>query len=205
MRPRARALIEVFRRAIRGYEFEPEQYVIVTADDFAKIKLESTKVIEIAGFIDVAEVHPTLYEAPYLAGPDGVVAAKTYSLLSEALQASGKVGIGKVVMRDKQYLAAVRPYGKGLALSTMLFADEVVPQSEIEGLPARKPTVSAQEKKLAGQIDAAEWETALTRHRTGERTIKTVSHLTYKPATSPVIYGGSISGSYCPSCQRLSF
>jgi hypothetical protein len=56
-----------------------------------------------------------------------------------------------------------------------------------------------------GQIDAAEWETALTRHRTGERTIKTVSHLTYKPATSAVIYGGSISGSYCPSCQRQSF
>ena len=68
-----------------------------------------------------------------------------------------RVGIGKVVMRDKQYLAAVRPYGKGLALSTMLFADEVVPQSEIEGLPARKPAVSAQEKKLAGQIvDALE-------------------------------------------------
>ena len=56
-----------------------------------------------------------------------------------------------------------------------------------------------------GQIDAAEWEKALTSHRSGERTIKTVSHVTYKPATSPVIYGGSVSGSYCPSCQRQSF
>ena len=62
---------------VKGYEFEPEQYVIVSADDFAKIKLESTKVIEIEGFIDAAEVHPSLYEAPYLAGPDGAVAAKT--------------------------------------------------------------------------------------------------------------------------------
>jgi len=83
---------------VKGYEFEPEQYVIVSADDFAKIKLQSTKVIEIEGFIDATEVHPPLFDAPYLAGPDGVVAAKTYSLLSQALKASGKVGIGKVVL-----------------------------------------------------------------------------------------------------------
>ena len=79
--------------------FEPEQYVIVSPEDLAKIKLQSTKVIDIEGFIDASEVHPSLYESPYLAGPDGLVAAKTYALLSEALQASGKVGIGKVVLR----------------------------------------------------------------------------------------------------------
>jgi DNA end-binding protein Ku len=62
---------------VKGYQFEPEQYVIVSPDDLAKIKLKSTKVIEIEGFIDAKEVHPSLYEAPYLAGPDGPVAAKT--------------------------------------------------------------------------------------------------------------------------------
>src|SRR5262249_1069729 len=87
---------------VKGYEFEPEQYVIVSTDDFAKIKLQSKRVSEIGGFIDASGVHPTLYEAPYLAGPDGVVAAKTYSLLSEALKSSGKVGIGKVVLRDRE-------------------------------------------------------------------------------------------------------
>src|SRR6187431_1642217 len=86
---------------VKGYEFEPEQYVIVSAEDFSKIKLQSTKVIEIEGFIDATEVHPTLYESPYLAGPDGVVAAKTYTLLGEALKVSGKVGIGKVALRDR--------------------------------------------------------------------------------------------------------
>src|SRR5258706_13250384 len=65
---------------VKGYEFEPEQYVIVSPDDFAKIKLQSTKVIEIEGFIDAAEVHPPLYEAPYLAGADGVLAANTNSV-----------------------------------------------------------------------------------------------------------------------------
>jgi hypothetical protein len=56
-----------------------------------------------------------------------------------------------------------------------------------------------------GKIKAAEWEKALTVHRNGERPVRTVSHVTYKPASSPVIYGGSVSGSYCPSCQRQSF
>src|SRR4029434_1388265 len=83
---------------VKGYQFEPEQYVIVSPEDLAKIKLKSTKVIEIEGVIDAGEVHPTLYESPYFAGPDGLVAAKTYSLLTQALKVSGKVGVGKVVL-----------------------------------------------------------------------------------------------------------
>jgi hypothetical protein len=59
--------------------------------------------------------------------------------------------------------------------------------------------------RKSGKIEAAEWEQALKHHRNGEVVSKTVSHVTYKPATSPVIYGGSVSGSYCPSCQRQSF
>src|SRR5678815_3784132 len=94
---------------VKGYQFEPEQYVIVSADDLAKIKLKSTKVIEIEGFIDAKEVHPSWYESPYFAGPDGIVAAKTYSLLTQALKASGKVGIGKVVLRDREEVVMVGP------------------------------------------------------------------------------------------------
>src|ERR1700745_3222095 len=66
---------------VKGYQFEPEQYVIVSAEDLAGIKLKSTKVSAIEGFTDAGELHPTLFEAPYLAGPDGPVAAKTYTLL----------------------------------------------------------------------------------------------------------------------------
>src|SRR5262252_6788761 len=87
---------------VKGYQFEPEQYVIVSPEDLEKIKLKSTRVIEIEGFIDAGEVHPTLYEAPYFAGPDGLVAGKAYSLLTQALKASGKVGLGKVVLRDRE-------------------------------------------------------------------------------------------------------
>src|SRR5207247_2111268 len=83
---------------VKGYQFEPEQYVIVSPEDLAKIKLKSTKVIEIQGFIDGREVDPTLYESPYFAGPDGSVAPKAYSLLAQALKTSGNVGVGKVLL-----------------------------------------------------------------------------------------------------------
>src|SRR6476620_8699071 len=101
---------------VKGYQFEPEQYVIVSPEDVEKIKLKSTKVIEIEGFIDASEVHPTLYESPYFAGPDGMVAAKTYSLLSQALKASGKVGVGKVVLRDREEVVMIAPLDGGLVL-----------------------------------------------------------------------------------------
>src|SRR5438874_4506252 len=101
---------------VKGYQFEPEQYVIVSPEDFEKIKLKSTKIIEIEGFIDAGEVQASLYESPYFAGPDGAVAAKTYSLLSQALKASGKVGIGKVVLRDREEVVMISAMDGGIVL-----------------------------------------------------------------------------------------
>lgn len=101
---------------VKGYEFEAEQYVIVSPEDLQKIKVKSTKVIDIEGFIDAQEIHPTLYDSPYFAGPDGVVAAKTYALLAQALQASGKVGIGKVALRDREEIMMIAPLDGGIVL-----------------------------------------------------------------------------------------
>src|SRR6266566_209259 len=120
---------------VKGYQFEPEQYVIVSPEDLAKIKLKSTKVIEIAGFIDAGEVQPSLYESPYFAGPDGPVAAKTYSLLTQALRASGKVGVGKVVLRDREEVVMISPLDGGLVLYKLRNPQELrkmddVPQIE---------------------------------------------------------------------------
>jgi len=132
---------------VKGYEFEPEQYVIVSAEDLAKIKLKSTKVIEIEGFIDATEVHPSLYEAPYLAGPDGLVAAKTYSLLSEALKASGKVGIGKVVLRDREEAVMVAPLDGGIMLYKLRQPNEV---RKMDGVPQiERKEVNKDELKLS--------------------------------------------------------
>src|SRR5678815_3810582 len=117
---------------VKGYQFEPERYVIVSPEDLAKVKLKSTKVIEIAGFIDATEVHPSLYESPYLVGPDGVVAAKTYSLLGEALKASGKVGIGKVVLRDREEVVMISPLEGGIVLYKLRNPKEL---RKIESVP----------------------------------------------------------------------
>jgi DNA end-binding protein Ku len=119
----------------KGFQFEPEQYVIVTSEDIEKIKLESTKVIDIEGFIDATEVSPALYESPYFAGPDGPVASKAYSLLGEALKASGKVGVGKVVLRDREETVMISSLDGGLVLYKLRNPEELrkmgdVPQVE---------------------------------------------------------------------------
>jgi DNA end-binding protein Ku len=132
---------------VKGYEFEPEQYVIVTAEDFAKIKLPSTKVIEIEGFIDASEVHPTLYESPYLAGPDGAVAAKTYSLLSQALAASGKVGIGKVALRDREETVMITAQDGGIMLYKLRQPNEVRKMDDVPQIERRE--VNKDELKLS--------------------------------------------------------
>src|SRR6266567_7022609 len=132
---------------VKGYQFEPEQYVIVSPEDFEKIKLKSTKVIEIEGFIEASEVPPSLYESPYFAGPDGMVAAKTYSLLTQALKTSGKVGLGKVVLRDREEVVTIAPLDSGLVLYKLRNPTELrnmdsVPQIE-------KKEVNKDELKLS--------------------------------------------------------
>src|SRR5256714_1725880 len=132
---------------VKGYQFEPEQYVIVSPEDIETIKIKSTKVIEIEGFIDASEVHPTLYESPYFAGPDGPVAAKTYSLLAQALQASGKVGIGKVVLRDREEVVLIAPLEGGLILYKLRNPQEL---RKIEDVPQlEKVDVNKDELKLS--------------------------------------------------------
>jgi DNA end-binding protein Ku len=131
----------------KGYQFEPDQYVIVSSEDLAKIKLKSTKVIEIQGFIDAGEVDPSLYESPYFAGPDGTIATKTYSLLSQALKTSGKAGIGKVVLRDREEILLIAPVDGGLLLHKLRRPSEL---RKIDNVPQiEKREVNKDELKLS--------------------------------------------------------
>jgi DNA end-binding protein Ku len=131
----------------KGYQFEPEQFVIVTPEDLEKIKLKSTKVIDIEGFIDSGEVSPALYESPYFAGPDGPVASKAYSLLGEALKASGKVGIGKVVLRDREETVMISALDGGLILYKLRNPEELRKMSDVPQIEARE--VNKEELKLS--------------------------------------------------------
>ncbi len=117
---------------VKGYQYEPGQFVIMEDDDFQKVKLKSTRVIEIEGFVDAKEVHNTLFDTPYFAGPDGEVAAKAYSLLCQTLRKSKKLGIGRVVLRDRESVMLLAPQEKGILLYKLRYPQEV---REIENVP----------------------------------------------------------------------
>lgn len=110
---------------VKGYEYETDQYVIIEDDDLNKIKLKSTKVIDIEAFVNADEVNPALFDSPYFAGPDGEVATKAYSLLCQTLKNSNKLGIGKVVLREKENIVLIAPSGPGLMLYKLRFPDEL--------------------------------------------------------------------------------
>ena len=135
---------------VKGYQYEPDQYAIVEPSDLEKIKLKSTKIIEIEGFVKASEIHPTLYEAPYFAGPDGDVAAKAYGLLCETLKETGKMGVGKVVLRDREDVVVIAPQESGIILYKLRNPSEV---RSIKDVPQLDGKVTDREQlKLARSL-----------------------------------------------------
>lgn len=119
---------------VKGYQYEPGQFVIIEQADLDKVKLKSEKVIEIEGFVNTSEVHPTLFEAPYFIGPDGDLAAKTYGLLKEVLKECGKVGVGKVVLRDRETPVLLTPHEGGILMYRLRYPNEVKNMGEVPQL-----------------------------------------------------------------------
>lgn len=119
---------------VKGYELSRHRYVTVTPEELKALEPRATRSIDIEDFVALDEIDPIFFESTYYLAPDRG-AAKAYRLLYEAMKRTGKVGIARVVLRTKKYLCTVRPLEKALALSTMLYADEVVPQDEL-GLPS---------------------------------------------------------------------
>src|SRR3954449_5289482 len=134
-----------------GFEVASGRYVTFERDELKELRPASTKAIDISDFVALAEIDPIYYERTYWLAPDGDAAKKAYDLLLAVMADRERVGIGSVVMRDKQYLTAVRPLDGVLAMSTMRFADEVVPRQDIEDLPkTTKPEAKA--LRMATQI-----------------------------------------------------
>jgi DNA end-binding protein Ku len=119
---------------VKGYQYEPGQYVIIEPEDFEKVKLKSERVIEIQGFVNTDEVHPTLYEAPYYLGPDGDMAAKTYGLLSQTLKETGRIAVGKVVLRDRETPVLISPHEGGMVMYRLRYPSEVRSMREVPQL-----------------------------------------------------------------------
>jgi len=136
---------------IKAYELTPGQYVPLTKDEIGALAPEKTKAIEVQDFVDLDEIDPIYFDSPYYLGPaDG--AEKAYSLLAKAMAASGKVAIARFVLRNKEHLAAIRSNGEVLTLTTMRFADEVVPAKELEILPEKAQKPAKREQEMAEQL-----------------------------------------------------
>lgn len=99
---------------VKGYQYAPDEYAVITDEDLSKVRVKSTRIIEITGFVQPPD--QTLFDTPYFVGPDGVVANKGYALLAKALKSSGQMGVGKVVLRDREDLVLVGHHEAGLML-----------------------------------------------------------------------------------------
>jgi DNA end-binding protein Ku len=135
---------------VRGFEFEPKRYVVLTDDDLKRANPESTQTIEIIDFVDLAEISPVYFEKPYYLAPERR-GAKSYALLRETLRRTGKAGIAKVVIRTRQHLAAVAPFDDVIVLDLMRFQDELRDAAELD-LPAGKQGLTEKELKMAQRL-----------------------------------------------------
>jgi len=110
---------------VKGYQYEKDQYVVFTEEDFDKVQIESSKAIVIEKFVDASEVDPMYFETPYYLAPDGAVAEETYRVIQQAMQEKQKVALSRVVMSNRERLIALMCRDKGLLMMTLRTADEV--------------------------------------------------------------------------------
>ena len=155
-----------YEQIVKGFELTKDRYVVITPDEMDALDPERTRTIDIEDFVDLEDIDPVYYDHPYYLVPDKG-AAKAYGLLLNAMEASGKVAIARVVIRSKEALVAIRPAGDLLMMETMIFHDEVVPHDELDDLPdAKDLKASARELKMAQQlIDSLSSEFDPSRYR----------------------------------------
>jgi DNA end-binding protein Ku len=133
----------------KGYEIAPDQYIIVDKKELEALEPEKSRAIEITEFVDLASIDPLYYDRPYYLLPDKT-AEKAYRLLVAAMSKSNKVGIAKFVLRNKEYVAALRPIGDVMCIEIMRFADELVSTEQLE--TPKNIEVGDKELKMAQQL-----------------------------------------------------
>lgn len=136
-----------FEEIVKGYELTPDRYVLIAPDELEALDPKVTKTIDIEEFVEIGDIDPIYYDHSYYLAP-ATGGAKAYRLLLEAMREAGKVAVGRIVIRSKQQLCALRPIGDTMALSTMLFGDEVLAPDRLDELDALSD-VEATPRELA--------------------------------------------------------
>jgi DNA end-binding protein Ku len=143
---------------VKGYEYEKGKYVILKEEDFQRVDIEATQTVDITTFVKLEEVNPIFFHKPYYMEPQKG-GDKAYALLREALKASKKIAIAKVVIKTRQHLAAVKPQGNGLMLELMHFASELLSMDDIKvpgSVPIGKKELQMAEALINSMSD--EWK-----------------------------------------------
>jgi DNA end-binding protein Ku len=140
-----------WNEVVKGYQHARDQYVVIADDDFEKARVPATQMFEIRRFVPATEVEDLYFEHPYYVKPDGRGAAKPYALLRDAMARTGKIGVGTIVLRQREQLAALEPVDQAIVLTTMRFAHEIRSPKELE-LPGAGKGYTEKEMKLAQQL-----------------------------------------------------
>src|SRR5215470_8270130 len=135
---------------VKGYEFERGRYVVVSEEDFDKVRPQSTRVIDLVQFADEKSIDPMYVDRTYYLAPDGGVATDAFAVMREGLR--GKVGVGKLALYGREYLVAVKPHGKGIVMHTLHHAAEMRSMDAVEELNSVPEKVKPEEVKLARQV-----------------------------------------------------
>ena len=135
---------------VKGYEFEKGRYVIVNDEDIEKVRVESTRVINLEQFTDDTAIDPIYLERPYYLAPDGPVAKEAFAVIREGMK--GKAGIGKVALYGREYLVKVQPREQGLIMYTLRHASEIRSMESIDELHEMPAKIKPDEIRLAQQV-----------------------------------------------------
>ena len=135
---------------VKGYEFDKGRYVVLSDEDFDKVRPESTRVIDLVQFADESAIDPMYVDRTYYLAPDGGVAAEAFGVMRDGMK--GKVGVGKLALYGREYLVAVRPHGRGIAMYTLHHAGEIRSIDAVEELASVPATAKPQEIALAKQV-----------------------------------------------------
>jgi DNA end-binding protein Ku len=137
---------------VKGYEFEKGRYVVLSDEDFDKVRPESTRVIDLVQFADESTIDPMYVDRAYYLAPDGGMAADAFAVMRDGM--AGKVGVGKLALYGREYLVAVKPHGRGIVMYTLHHAAEIRSIETVEELTAVSSTVKPEEIRLARQVIA---------------------------------------------------
>jgi len=135
---------------VKGYEFEKGRYVVVGEEDIEKVRVESTRVINLEKFTEDTAIDPIYLERPYYLAPDGPVAKEAFAVIREGMK--GKAGIGKVALYGREYLVKVQPRERGLIMYTLRHANEIRSMEAIDELADMPAKAKPDEVRLAQQV-----------------------------------------------------